>query len=218
MILQTTIALTALPDFRKEISQYGITWEFDKPMQTGQSVTGDWWVVGPVSIVKITPEQGPVSADKSIIQEDTQTYYGTGWFGQKVLWQMIMHHGKRDAYEEKPPEQWEKWDNTSESYRVCCNAVAWTGTALAARYMKAIKLWGHDAHFDYVERWMRIDDPYREARGKHPLPGGETDTFDPFVTEMWKAHRNDAPEQEMSGIYRKWVWQGNNGGWISNPH
>jgi len=472
LILQTTIAQTALPDFRKEISQYGITWEFDRPMQTGQFVTGDWWVVGPVSIVKITPEPGPVSADQSIIQinhwndtslktdtmmrngsaivlkagntqsydsrggafdiegcvklplklepnlslissisntslpvdnfcknimwegekkcqnvmktvavltclkavppvnafrppyvginkpiflardihwdllpklkpagevpsweeferyfqrpwidhllswsqqelvpnenqpnygreyarlvsiaslmlcldvpqeqkekltieliqrgidlyglsmvggswneggghssgrkwpilfasimlnnpqlaelpesaffqEDTQTYYGTEWFGQKVLWQMIMHHGKRDAYEEKPPEQWEKWDKTSESYRVCCNAVAWTGTALAARYMKAIKLWGHDAHFDYVERWMRVDDLYREARGKHPRPGGETNTFDPFVTEMWKAHRQDAPVQEMSGIYRKWVWQGNKGAWISNPH
>jgi len=154
--------------------------------------------------------------ESAFFQEDTQTYYGKGWFGQTVLWQMIMHHGKRESYEEKPSEKWEKWDKTSESYRVCCTAVSWVGTALAARYMKTIKLWGHDAHFDYVDRWMREDDPYKEARGNHPRPGGETKTFDPFVTEMWKAHRQNAPEQEMSGIQRKWVWQGNKGVWIPN--
>ena len=27
--------------FRKEISQYGITWFFDKPAKTGQFITGD---------------------------------------------------------------------------------------------------------------------------------------------------------------------------------
>jgi hypothetical protein len=129
---------------------------------------------------------------------------------------MIMHHGKRDTYEEKPPERWEKWDRTSEGYRVCCNAVAWTGTALAARYMNAIKLWGHDAHFDYVDRWMREDDPYRESRGKHQRPSGETKTFDPFVTDMWKAHRTNAPVQEMAGTHKKWVWEGNKGVWVPN--
>lgn len=154
--------------------------------------------------------------ETAFFQEDTQTYYGKGWFGQTVLWQMIMHHGKRDTYEEKPPEQWEQWDKTSESYRVCCTAVSWVGTAMAARYLNAIKLWRHDAFFDYVDRWMCEDDPYKEARGNHPRPSGETKTFDPFVTEMWKAHRENAPEQEMSGIYRKWVWQGNKGGWIPN--
>ena len=28
---------------RKEISQYGITWTFDKPVKSGQFITGDWW-------------------------------------------------------------------------------------------------------------------------------------------------------------------------------
>jgi len=69
----------------------------------------------------------PVGA---FFQEDTQTYYGKGWFGQKVLWQMIMHHGKRDTYEEKSPDKWEKWDRTSESYRTCCTSSAWVGTAM----------------------------------------------------------------------------------------
>jgi hypothetical protein len=82
--------------------------------------------------------------------------------------------------------------------------------------MKAIKLWNHDAYFDYVERWMREDDPYKEVRGTYKRPGGETKTFDPFVTAMWKAHRKNAPEQEMSGHNLKWVWQGNKGVWVPN--
>jgi hypothetical protein len=153
----------------------------------------------------------------AFFQEDTQTYYGKGWFGQTTLWQMIQHHGIRDTYEEKPPEQWEKWDRTSEGYRNCCNAIAWVGTALAARYMKAVKLWGHDAYFDYVDRWMREDDPYAEARGTHRRPSSETTTKDPFVTEMWKTYRKSAPEQEMSGNNMKFVWEGNHGKWIPNP-
>jgi hypothetical protein len=153
----------------------------------------------------------------AVFHEDAQTYYGKGWFGQTVLWQMIIHHGKRDPYEEKPPDQWEKWDRTSEGYRVCCNAMAWIGTALAARYMKAIRLWGHDAYFDYIDRWMREDDPYASVRGNHPRPEWETKTRDPFVTEMWKTHRKNAPDQEMSGNNMKWVWEGNQGKWIPNP-
>ena len=37
------------------LSQYGITWTFDRDRQVGQYVNGDWWVVGPVTIVNITP-------------------------------------------------------------------------------------------------------------------------------------------------------------------
>ncbi|MBG0858898.1 MAG: hypothetical protein IQL11_05300 [Bacteroidales bacterium] len=152
----------------------------------------------------------------AIFQEDTQTYYGNGWFGQKVLWQMIFHHGKRDPYEEKPPDKWEQWDKTSESYRICCTSSAWVGTALAARYLKAIKLWGHDAYFDYVDRWMQEEDPYAQTRGDHSRPGAETTTFDPFVTAMWKSYRKNAPDQEYSGKNFKWVWKGNSGIWIPN--
>src|SRR3954468_15556795 len=48
---------------RKEISQYGITWTFDKAARTGQFITGDWWVIGPVTIVKISPAPGPTHAE-----------------------------------------------------------------------------------------------------------------------------------------------------------
>ena len=202
---------------QKGIDLYGLAMAGGCWNEGGGHSSGRKWPILFASILLNNPLLAKLPAT-AFFQEDTQTYYGTGWFGQKVLWQMIMHHGKRDPYEEKAPEFWEKWDKTSESYRVCCNAVAWTGTALAARYMNAIKLWGHDAYFDYIERWMRKDDPYQEARGKHPRPGGETNTFDPFVTEMWKAHRQNAPVQEISGIDLKWVWQGDEGAWVPNPH
>ncbi len=153
----------------------------------------------------------------AVFHEDTQTYYGRGWFGQEVLWQMVIHHGNRTPYEEKTPDQWEKWDKTSESYRTCCNAQAWTGTALAARYLKTVPLWDHDAFFDYVDRWMRDDDPYASGRGTHPRPKAETTTYDPFVTAMWRAHRSQAPAQERAGNPRKWVLNGKKWEWVSNP-
>jgi hypothetical protein len=181
----------------------------------GGHSSGRKWPIMFASIMLNNPGMMNLPAT-AFFQEDTQTYYGKGWFGQSVLWQMIQHHGKRDTYEEKPPESWEQWDKTSESYRICCTSSAWVGTALAARYMNAVKAWGHDAFFDYVDRWMREDDPYKEARGKRGRPGAETTTFDPFVTAMWKEYRERAPEQEYSGKNHKWAWQGRSGGWIPN--
>jgi hypothetical protein len=177
--------------------------------------SGRKWTILFASLMLGNPNIADLPAS-AVFHEDAQTYYGKGWFGQTVLWQMIIHHGNRDSYEEKTPDQWAAWDKTSEGYRVCCNAVAWAGTALAARYMKAVKLWGHDAFFDYVDRFMREDDPYKEARGSYKRPEGEGKTLDPFVTEMWKTYRPSAPEQEKSGKNYKWVWEGKNGKWIPN--
>jgi hypothetical protein len=42
-------------DLRSSVTQYGITWTFDAPHAVGQFVTGDWWVVGPVTIVSMDP-------------------------------------------------------------------------------------------------------------------------------------------------------------------
>lgn len=38
-----------------ELSQYGITWHFDDQYSSGTFANGDYWVVGPVSIVDISP-------------------------------------------------------------------------------------------------------------------------------------------------------------------
>lgn len=43
------------PDMQSSVSQYGITWTFDAPRPVGRFVTGDWWVVGPVTIVSVDP-------------------------------------------------------------------------------------------------------------------------------------------------------------------
>src|SRR5512135_1661035 len=56
---------TNIVNYRNEISQYGITWTFEKPVKSGQFITGDWWVIGPVKIIKIDPAPGPVKVDNN---------------------------------------------------------------------------------------------------------------------------------------------------------
>lgn len=192
---------------QRGIDLYGLAQVGGHWNEGGGHSSGRKWPILFASILLGDPTLAQLP-ETAVFHEDTQTYYGSGWFGQDVLWQMVIHHGNRDTYEEKTPDQWGKWDKTSEGYRTCCNAQAWVGTALAARYLKAIKLWNHDAHFDYIERWMREDDPYAAARGNSPRPKPETTTYDPFVTAMWHAYRPLAPAQEMAGDNRNWTFQG----------
>jgi hypothetical protein len=49
------IKLKDLP-LKKTIEQYGITWTFGKPVRVGQFVNGDYYIVGPATVVSITPE------------------------------------------------------------------------------------------------------------------------------------------------------------------
>ncbi|OAD23233.1 conserved hypothetical protein, secreted, partial [Candidatus Thiomargarita nelsonii] len=41
--------------YAKSVSQFGITWTFDKEYQVGQFANGDYWVIGPVNIISINP-------------------------------------------------------------------------------------------------------------------------------------------------------------------
>ena len=41
---------------KESVSQYGITWTFDKPARVGQFINGDWYVVGPATIKAIDPK------------------------------------------------------------------------------------------------------------------------------------------------------------------
>lgn len=43
----------------RSIEQYGITWQFSEPVRVGRYVTGDWWVVGPVTVQTIGPAAVP---------------------------------------------------------------------------------------------------------------------------------------------------------------
>ena len=40
---------------RSAITQFGVTWTFDRAYPAGQFANGDWWVEGPVTIVDIDP-------------------------------------------------------------------------------------------------------------------------------------------------------------------
>jgi len=41
---------------KKSVSQYGITWTFEKPARVGQFVNGGWYVVGPATVTAIDPK------------------------------------------------------------------------------------------------------------------------------------------------------------------
>jgi hypothetical protein len=49
-----TPKLDDLP-LKASVSQYGITWTFEKPCRVGQFVNGDWYVVGPATVQAIDP-------------------------------------------------------------------------------------------------------------------------------------------------------------------
>jgi len=46
----------ALAETATSVSQYGITWTFDGDYTVGRFATGDWWVVGPVTLVDISTD------------------------------------------------------------------------------------------------------------------------------------------------------------------
>lgn len=64
---------------QNSVSQYGITWSFDRAYQVGHFVNGDWWVVGPVVVTAITndwhayPGEG---FDGSMVNPPTDTSHG----------------------------------------------------------------------------------------------------------------------------------------------
>jgi len=139
--------------------------------------------------------------------EDEQTAYGDCWTGAKVV---FAGHSGIDAatgegrsrgsgwgpYEHTPPSQWKDGQNTSESYRRCCTSVGWVAQALSLRLMHAEQAWGHDAFFDYVDRWMYEDDAafvkiIKEQTGRdHDKDWAKQgQAWDAFVNDMWAKHR-----------------------------
>jgi hypothetical protein len=64
LIAICTIVFSAntFAEMSDSVSQWGITWTFDQQYECGQFVNGDWWVIGPVDIIGITPESKEVSS------------------------------------------------------------------------------------------------------------------------------------------------------------
>ncbi len=52
---KVTVTATAPPGTASSITKDGITWTFSQPVPVGQFVTGDYYVVGPVTITAINP-------------------------------------------------------------------------------------------------------------------------------------------------------------------
>lgn len=50
------LSLAKPPLHASAVSQYGVTWTFDQPYPVGQFVNGDWWVVGPLTISAMHPQ------------------------------------------------------------------------------------------------------------------------------------------------------------------
>jgi hypothetical protein len=55
VILILSFAASAPVQGAAQLNQFGITWTFDKDCQSGQFANGDYWVVGPVTIIGINP-------------------------------------------------------------------------------------------------------------------------------------------------------------------
>ncbi len=60
------------------ITRFGITWHFDREARCGVFVNGDPWVLGPVTIVSVTPAPGPAAAE-------TRTKVDKNQFGDASL-------------------------------------------------------------------------------------------------------------------------------------
>ena len=153
------------------------------------------------------------SFPKASFGEDEQTAYGDCWTGAKVV---FAGHSGIDAatgvgrntgrgnpwgpYEHMPPAQWGAGQKTSEAYRRANTSGCWVAEALALRLLRAEKAWGHDAFFDYVDRWMHENDDafvqtlkeainsdfHRSRFGDFPRQGFP---WDAFAGTMWAKHR-----------------------------
>lgn len=153
--------------------------------------------------------------------EDMQTYYGTGWAGQKALYQIAFHTGPQLPYEHLMPEKWGPAAQRAENYRIV-NGCAWPAPALAVRLMGLVKEWDHNAWFDYNDRWMTAKDRYAESRKATTDPkqairnGNEGKSVDLFVSQMWARYRLSAPHPAWADSDRMWDVSGK-GAWVNNP-
>jgi hypothetical protein len=129
------------------ITRDGVTWTFAAPVLAGQFVTGDPWVVGPVTVTAISPAPETAAPFKngSVVHADG-TPFSAGLYG---------------PYEQLQPRDWPLRggnEQLGEAYRRCCTSLVWVPQALAMRLMHAESAWSYPAWFDYVDRWMFEDD------------------------------------------------------------
>jgi len=77
-------AATLRAEQATQVTQYGITWTFDRACQVGRFVTGDYWVVGPVTVTGVSPASGP-SSDTAVEAGDKSRYGATALVDDKRM-------------------------------------------------------------------------------------------------------------------------------------
>jgi hypothetical protein len=160
----------------------------------------------PIVMAGVLFQDKEMQLPKAEFDEDQHTAFGKCWTGANVLFTgqyptIGDRQPDRGAYEHLTPDKWPGPNKTmSEGYRRCCTSHSYVGEALAARLMHAEKAWNHDAFFAYVDRWMTEDDTEHLKVIKEALNADmsrpferQRQTWDPFVEEMWKMHRNHLP-------------------------
>jgi hypothetical protein len=70
------MTMPAHAESAQQVTQYGITWRFDKPYPVGQFVTGDYWVVGPVKVESVSPVSGPSASTNGEGTGTVKSIYG----------------------------------------------------------------------------------------------------------------------------------------------
>ncbi|MFN3243566.1 MAG: hypothetical protein ACE37K_18825 [Planctomycetota bacterium] len=117
--------------------------------------------------------------------EDAQTFYvertspgvvngGHGGYGSDDLG--LPEWGNRHA--DDPSLDRKAW--TADPYRRCCTANVWHGFVLAARILGMREAWDHAPLFDYVDRYMQVEQQGHWMRG-----------YSPFCERMWDRYRRD---------------------------
>lgn len=82
-----------------------------------------------------------------------------------------------NSHADDPSRDHKSW--STDPYRRCCTANSWVGFVLAARIMGLRAEWGHPALFDYVDRYMQIEQPGHWMR-----------SWSPFAERMWERYRD----------------------------
>jgi len=125
--------------------------------------------------------------------EDGHTYYGVGgrpmWGADGVATGYVQPYFANNDFRDPlgvaeidaPPG----FPNiTNGGYRLCCTSSTWVGEALSARILGLQAAWGHQAWFNYVDRWIA---------DKYTGPVGFTLYGSSFVKSVWTTYRTSYP-------------------------
>jgi len=87
---------------KNSVTHHGITWTFDKCYQSGQFITGDYWVVGPATVLNVSPGWDGVRHG-SMVNPDPGLKYQSMYAGEKQGYDSRAHGTYADDLRAKFP-------------------------------------------------------------------------------------------------------------------